>query len=212
MTMASAAGVVLAGGRSLRMGSDKAAVPWGGTTLVGRTCEVLAAAGLDPVVVVSAAGQPLPGLPSGVEVCEDPQPDLGPVAALASGLLAVGNRAPISYVVATDLPLLDAAVVRRTVAELVADPGCEVVVPMVADHPQLLAAAYRTALAAPVAEALAAGEQRLRAVVGAFAVRWLSEDQLLDDPIVRSADPLLTSYTNVNDPGDLARARDAYRD
>lgn len=193
------------------MGSDKAAVAWGRTTLVGRACEVLAGAGLVPVVVVSAAGQPLAGLPPGVEVREDPQPDLGPVAALASGLLAVGSRASISYVVATDLPLLDAAVVRRTVAELAADPRCDVVVPMVADHPQLLAAAYRTALAGPVAEALAAGEQRLRAVVGSFAVRWLTEEQLLDDPAVRSADPFLASYTNVNDPGDLARARDAYR-
>jgi molybdopterin-guanine dinucleotide biosynthesis protein A len=54
-----AAGLVLAGGRSSRMGVPKAALEWHGSTLLRRTCGVLQRAGLQPVVVVRAPGQEL---------------------------------------------------------------------------------------------------------------------------------------------------------
>src|SRR5215213_7709623 len=64
--MAEAAGIVLAGGRSSRMGTPKAALEWHGSTLLRRVVGVVARSVDGPVVVVRAPGQQLPALPGGV--------------------------------------------------------------------------------------------------------------------------------------------------
>ena len=54
--------IVLAGGRSSRMGAPKALLDWHGGTLVRRVTGILQRIA-DPVVVVHADGQELPTLP-----------------------------------------------------------------------------------------------------------------------------------------------------
>src|SRR5512135_208623 len=98
------AGVVLAGGRSSRMGTPKAALEWHGSTLLRRTVGILARATGGPIVVVRAAGQPLPALPPDVHVVDDPRPDQGPLQGIAAGLAALAGRADVAFVSATDLP------------------------------------------------------------------------------------------------------------
>src|SRR5262245_39816088 len=105
----SAAGLVLAGGRSTRMGPPKAAPGWHGSTLLHRAAAVLARSVDGPVVVVAAPGQELPDLPSGVEVVADPVEGLGPLQGLARGLAAVAGRAEAAFVCSTDLPFLHPA-------------------------------------------------------------------------------------------------------
>jgi len=191
---------VLAGGQSRRMGRDKASLPWGRTTLLGQVCAVLRAAVGGPVLVVHAAGQELPPLPPGVRTVVDPQPDLGPVQGLAAGLAAAadpGDPGRAAFVAATDLPFLHAAVVRRVLSSL--DDDHDVAAPILDGHPQLLAAAYRCAVAPEVAARLAAGERRVRTVVAALRVRPLAPADLLADPEVARADPALRSFTNLND-------------
>ena len=109
--MRGSAGVVLAGGRSSRMGSSKAALEWHGSTLLRRTVGILARFG--PVVVVRAAGQSLPALPPDVVVVDDPRAGKGPLQGIAAGLAAIGGRAEYAFVCATDLPFLHPAFVRR---------------------------------------------------------------------------------------------------
>jgi hypothetical protein len=75
--MTASAGVVLAGGRSSRLGAPKAGLAWHGSTLLHRTVSVVAEAVAGPVVVVRAPGQPLPGLPAGTLVTEDPREGKG---------------------------------------------------------------------------------------------------------------------------------------
>jgi len=198
------AAVVLAGGQSRRMGRDKATLPWGRTTLLGQVSEVLQSAVGGPVFVVHAAGQELPPLPPGVRTVVDPQPDLGPVQGLAAGLAAAADpEAPddpdrAAFVAATDLPFLHGAVVRRVLSLL--DDDHDVAAPVLDGHPQLLAAAYRCAVAPEVASRLAGGERRARTVVAALRVRLLAPADLLADPEVARADPALRSFTNLNHP------------
>ncbi|HUB20803.1 MAG TPA: molybdenum cofactor guanylyltransferase, partial [Streptosporangiaceae bacterium] len=156
--MSDTAGIVLAGGRSSRMGTPKAALEWHGSTLLRRTVGILARVADGPVVVVRAPGQSLPGLPAAIEVVDDPREGLGPVQGLAAGLAAVAGHAEIAFVCSTDLPFLHPAFARR-VLRAAAD-GADVGLPVARGYPQPLAAAYRTALA-PVAERLVR-EQRLR--------------------------------------------------
>ena len=119
--LAEAAGVVLAGGRSSRMGRPKAALEWHGSTLLHRTTALLARTVGGPVLVVAAPGQDLPELPPRVEVVADPVEGLGPMRGLATGLAALGERSPVAFVCSTDLPFLHPALIRRVLRGF-ADP------------------------------------------------------------------------------------------
>lgn len=204
---AAAGAVVLAGGRSSRMGRPKADLEWHGSTLLRRTCGVLARAGLAPVVVVRAPGQSLPDLPPSVEVVDDHREGLGPLQGIAVGLAALEQRVGVAYVSSTDLPFLHPAFVRRVVAPLLAEPALEVVLPIARGYPQPLAAAYRTRLAGRVADLVAADRLRPAFVFEQSEVLRLDDEALLTDPELCAADPTLESVVNVNEPADYDAAR-----
>lgn len=202
--MLTAAGVVLAGGRSSRMGTAKAALEWHGSTLLRRVSGLVARE-VGPVVVVRAPGQELPGLGAGVEVVEDPREGLGPLQGMAAGLAAAGERAEAAFVCSTDLPFLHPAFVRRVLRGL--DGGADVALPIALGHPQPLAAAYRTALAPAVARLVEAGRLRPAFLWDEAAVVRLHEEALLADPVLAKLDPRLESVVNVNEPAEYQVAR-----
>ncbi|MFL6142520.1 MAG: NTP transferase domain-containing protein [Labedaea sp.] len=204
--MGTAAGVVLAGGRSTRMGAAKAGLEWHGSTLLYRAAAVLARTVDGPVVVVAAPGQELPDLPAGVAVVEDPVEGLGPMQGLAVGLAAVADRADVAFVCSTDLPFLHPAYVRQVLRGLTAD--ADVALPLARGFRQPLAAAYRTRLAGLVADLLARGNQRPGMIFKHCAVVQLDDAALLADPTLAEYDPGLDSVVNVNTPEDYAAARD----
>jgi molybdopterin-guanine dinucleotide biosynthesis protein A len=199
------AGVVLAGGRSSRMGSSKAALEWHGSTLLRRTVSVVARAVDGPVVVVGASGQPLPTLPSGVEVLTDPREGLGPLQGIAVGLAAVADRADTAFVSSTDLPFLHPAFVRAVLGALTS--AADVALPVAHGFQQPLAAAYRTALAPTVAALVAGARLRPAFLFQECRVLRLDEAALLDDPEVAALDPQLDSVVNVNEVQDYEAAR-----
>jgi molybdenum cofactor guanylyltransferase len=198
-----AAGVVLVGGLSSRMGTSKAALEWHGGTLLYRTAALLRRTVAGPVVVVRAAGQELPALPAGVEVAEDARPGRGPMQGILTGLEAVGPRRDTAFVCSTDLPFLHPAFVRAVLAGL-ADPAVDLVLPVARGHPQPLAAGYRVRAARRVP---ADGRIRPRDLPEHLAALRPDERALLADPGLAAADPGLESLRNVNTPGDYAAAR-----
>jgi molybdenum cofactor guanylyltransferase len=203
--MADAAGIVLAGGRSSRMGTPKAALEWHGSTLLRRVVGIVGRAVDGPVVVVRAAGQPLPELPDGVEVVEDAREGRGPLQGLAAGLHAVRDRAPVAYVSSTDVPLLHPRFVRRVLGAL--DDDTDVVLPHVGGFPHPLAAAYRTELADAVERLIAEDRMRPAFLFEACRVRRLDAAALLEDPALAALDPHLDSVLNLNEPADYDAAR-----
>jgi molybdenum cofactor guanylyltransferase len=203
--MADAAGIVLAGGRSSRMGSPKAALEWHGSTLLRRVIGIVARGVDGPVVVVRAPGQDLPDLPDGVEVVEDAREGRGPLQGLAAGLAAVRDAAPVAYASSTDVPLLHPRFVRRVVAAVGDD--VDVALPHVGGYPQPLAAAYRTALVETVERLIAEDRMRPAFLFEACRVRRLDQAALLEDPALAALDPALESVLNLNEPGDYEAAR-----
>jgi len=203
--MADAAGIVLAGGRSTRMGSPKAALEWHGSTLLRRITGIVGRAVDGPVVVVRAPAQTLPALPDGVEVVEDAREGRGPLQGLAAGLAAVRDRAPAAYASSTDVPLLHPRFVRRVLDAL--DDDTDVVLPEVGGYPQPLAAVYRTALAATVERLIAEDRMRPAFLFEACRVKRLDAAALLADPALAALDPALDSVLNLNEPGDYEAAR-----
>jgi molybdopterin-guanine dinucleotide biosynthesis protein A len=187
------------------MGESKAALEWHGSTLVRRTAGLLARTVDGPVVVVRAPGQPLPELPAGVEVVEDPAEGLGPMQGIATGLAALSDRALVAFACSTDLPFLHPAYVRRVLAALDAD--VDVVLPHVHGHRQPLATAYRTALAPIVAGLVAHGQLKLAMLFDHCRVRRIDDEALLTDPRLHALDPALDSVLNVNEADDYRTAR-----
>jgi molybdopterin-guanine dinucleotide biosynthesis protein A len=203
--MSASAGIVLAGGQSSRMGSPKAALEWHGSTLVRRVTGIVARGVDGPVVVVRAPGQALPVLPPNVEIVQDEREGRGPLQGLAAGLAAIDGRADVAYVSSTDVPLLHPAFVRHVVGALDAD--VDVVLPLVGGYPQPLAAAYRTGLAAVVAELIAGDRLRPAFLFERCRVLRVSEAALLADRALAALDPELASVANLNEPADYQRAR-----
>jgi molybdenum cofactor guanylyltransferase len=203
--MADTAGIVLAGGRSSRMGSPKAALEWHGSTLLRRVVGIVARGVDGPVVVVRAPGQPLPVLPDAVEVVEDAREGRGPLQGLAAGLAAVRDRAAAAYVSSTDVPLLHPRFIRRVLAAL--EPDVDVVLPHVGGFPHPLAAAYRTELVDAVERLIAEDRMRPAFLFEACRVRRLDEATLLADPALAALDPGLDSVLNLNERSDYEDAR-----
>jgi molybdenum cofactor guanylyltransferase len=203
--MAVAAGIVLAGGRSSRMGTPKATLEWHGSTLLRRVVGIVARATVGPIVVVRAPGQDLPAMPKDVEVTEDAREGRGPLQGLAAGLAAVDGRAEVAFVSSTDAPLLHPAFVRRVVGAV--DGDHDVALPQAGGFPHPLAAAYRTALLPAVEELIAAERMRPAFLFETCRVRRLDETLLLADPAVAAFDPALDSVLNLNEPADYQAAR-----
>ena len=100
-----AAGFVLAGGQSSRMGEDKALVRFAGRPLVEIALEVLRGAGLD--VFIAGARSSLAGF---APVVEDSESGLGPLSGILAALESTDRRRAVFLPV--DLPLLPASLVR----------------------------------------------------------------------------------------------------
>ena len=112
-TAGTGAAIVLCGGRSRRMGRDKAALPFGDETMLERMVRIVASV-TDEVVIVAREGQRVPGDFAGTrcrpKIVRDPAEGLGPLAGIAEGLAAVSSER--AFLCSCDLPLLEPAVIR----------------------------------------------------------------------------------------------------
>ncbi len=192
------AAVILCGGQSRRMGRPKAALPWGGRTMLEHVADLLRQVpGVEHLVLVAAPEQSLPRIPGPAVVVRDRRPGVGPLEGLACGLRAAGQLGcPAAYVTSCDVPALRPELVRLVLDRL---PEAQAAVPVAGGHKQVLAAAYRTELAAVVDELLEQGLQRPRDLLERIATTWIAEEEL------RRVDPKLASLENLNTPEDYRR-------
>jgi molybdopterin-guanine dinucleotide biosynthesis protein A len=100
-----AGGIVLCGGKSTRMGTPKALLPFGSETMLQRVVRLLSGV-VSPIVVVAASDQELPELPASVIVTRDEREGRGPLEGLRAGLKALPADIDTAYVTSCDVPLL----------------------------------------------------------------------------------------------------------
>jgi len=182
--MRQVAGVLLTGGASRRMGSDKAGLVVNGESLAVRSARVLSAV-CDPVIEV---GPSVSGLPA---VLEDP-PGAGPLVALLAGVGALGNPRTV-VLLACDLPFIEPAFLNL----LRAWPGTGTVIPVVNDRYQYACARYGASALDAARLALQSGDASLRALAGPDS-EYLTEAEWGD---VASAG----AFADVDTPDDLRR-------
>ena len=182
------AALLLTGGKSRRMGQDKATLSGpDGRPLARRTAALLAAVA-DLVVEVG------PGF-SGMASVSDAWPGAGPLAATASGALALrgaGWHGP-ALVVATDLPGLTEALLRW----LAGHPYPGNVVPLVEGSPQWLCARYDGATLAASMGLVQSGRRRMADLAEGRSTHRAGPDEW-------SAVAAGGSMLDVDTPGDLA--------
>lgn len=162
-----AAGLLLTGGSSRRMGVDKALLEIGGVRLADRTADILLSA-TEPTIEVG------PGY-TVLRSTNDPSPGLGPLAALAHGvaaLQAIGWVGP-AIVVATDLPLLSGGLL----AWLAGHPSPRSIVPLDCSRPQPLCARYQAADLETAQSLVRAGKRSMKELLAAIDPLFVGSDE-----------------------------------
>jgi molybdopterin-guanine dinucleotide biosynthesis protein A len=187
-------GAVLCGGRSRRMGRDKALIPVGGTPMVVRVAEALWVAGARDVVGVGRE----PGALAVLRLATRPdgQPGAGPAAGIATALAwAAGDE--LVMVVGCDLVAPSPAAIGATLAVLAQNPTAGVAVPVSGGRTQWHHAAWRPSAGPALERALRAGERSVGGVVAAAGLAVVGVDGI--DP---------AALADADLPADLPAGRD----
>jgi molybdopterin-guanine dinucleotide biosynthesis protein A len=189
-------GVLVAGGKSRRMGRDKRFLELGGQTLLQRALSVLRE--LFPEVLLALA-EPLPqSTGQGCRVVIDRIPNCATLGGLYTGLASASH--PRIFAVGCDMPFLNPDVVRRLSG---LDVQADVVMPKLATGLQPMHAVYSKACLPHVERMARARQFKVQALteVSGLTVKLVPEQDFLD------VDPQLLSFFNINTPADLEFAR-----
>jgi len=178
-------GIVLAGGKSTRLGAAKALLRFGDETFLERAVSAVRPL-CRQIIVVSAPGSSPPEL-DGCVMVEDKKPGLGPLGGLVTGLAISDDEWHLTL--ACDLPLVRPEMLKLIVAEA---SGADAVVPRASGRLQPLLAAYSRACLSPARVATDSGRRAMRAMLDLVRVKIIEEARL------REVDPELISFTNVN--------------
>ncbi len=182
-------GAVLAGGRSKRMGSDKASLVIGGRSLLEMQLDKLRSAGIQDLMVCDAAGSNRI-IPADARLVEDLQPDKGPLCAIASALNASG--AECCVILSVDAAAVSADTVEKLM-RTAEESSAEIVVLASPSGIQPLVGVYKKSLAE---DALALVNN------GRLAVRELFRDH---PPMLLELPDDSPELLNCNTPEDLEK-------
>jgi molybdenum cofactor guanylyltransferase len=200
--------IILAGGRSSRMGRDKALLPVEGQPLLQRTCEV-AIACTDAVYVVTSRGDRYrPLLSPAVHLLAEPAADIppGPLVALGYALGKICTEAAIApdwvLALACDLPNLSAAVLsnwRQGLADLA--PEVVAYLPQQGDRWEPLCGFYRAAAGDAMRQyGGSEGQSSTTSPKGRSLQAWLRQQSVIAIPSVENR-----LLVNLNTPADWAQ-------
>jgi molybdopterin-guanine dinucleotide biosynthesis protein A len=196
--------LILAGGRSARMGQDKAWLVFAGQPLLDRVARRVLP--LVNELIISTNHPELfdaltSALPCPVHLVTDRYPDVGPLAGLHAGLSAATNDLVLTL--AVDMPFVNVDLLRHiaTLAE-----GYDAVVPLVPSprtkkaEPEPLHALYRRSCLPAIERHLAAGRHRLVSFLADVRVREVRP------PEIARFDPGFRSFWNINTPEEWEQA------
>ncbi len=184
---------VLAGGKSTRMGSDKAFLELGGRTLLARTLDL--AASIDsPVMIVGERTKFARFGP----VVEDIYHEHGPLGGIQAGL--VSTMTELNLILAVDLPFLRPEFLRYLISRA-QESSAAVTVPRALGGLQPLCAVYRKGFLEPAERSLRAGKNKIDALFAEVETRVIDANKL------RNAGFGEEMFRNVNTPADWERAR-----
>ncbi len=186
--------MILAGGQSLRMGSDKALLEIAGVPLLVRTARLV-----EPLVsAVTVVGSPERYAALGLRAIPDHWAGIGPLGGLGTALRA--SNSPWTLIVGCDLPYLTVTWLDWLVARALASPA-DALLPQTVRGVEPLCAVYRATCAPVVAAAIEAGVRKVTDGLRGLAVQLVPEEEW---KAIEFGDVL---FKNMNTPEDYAEVR-----
>lgn len=194
-------GIVLAGGRSSRLGHDKVLEVVGSRSLLEQVISSISSL-TDDIIIVTANKQTIPELTDypGLKIVTDIYPGKGPLGGIYTGLAASASLQ--NLVVASDMPFLNQALLRYMI-QLSAD--FDLVVPRVGKLVEPLHAVYTRKCLAPAEQLIKEDRLSILELFRLVRVRYVEAEE------IESFDPQHLSFFNINTRTDLKRAREMVR-
>ena len=190
--------ILLAGGKSSRMGTNKALLPIGGKATIEKIIDTLSPS-FAQVVLVTNDQDTYRWL--GVPMTSDVFPGQGPLAGIHAGLLTI--PCDVSLVVACDMPFVTANLGSYLVG--ISD-GFDAVVPRLDGQLHPLFAVYRNTCIRTLEECITSGNLRMVHFLEKKHVRYVQETELKK---VISSDEV---FTNMNNPEEYQRIINKFKE
>jgi molybdopterin-guanine dinucleotide biosynthesis protein A len=190
-------GVILAGGKSSRMGQNKALMALGGKRLVDRVVAVMCGV-FDALLMVTNTPEVYADL--GVPMVQDVWPEKGSLGGIYSAIHHVDT--PYCLVVACDMPFLQAEMLRYLLTQV---SDYDVVVPDVLGELQTLHAIYSKACLQAIERRLEMNRLRIAGFFPDVRVRTVTASEL------QPYDPALLAFQNLNTPEEFQAAEQRLR-
>lgn len=188
--------IILAGGKSLRLGRSKFLEIIEDKSLIQWVVDRLAVLSTE-IIIATARGEAIP-CSSAVEIktVADMYPRKGPLAGIYSGVMASSSSRAI--VVGCDTPFLSTGLLEYMTQT---PPTFDIAVPRIKDKVEPLCAVYSKNCLAPIQELLEQNELRIDRLFSMIKVRYIEEDE------INRFDPEHLSFFNINSQADLEIAR-----
>jgi len=181
---------ILAGGKSTRMGRDKAFVEFEGRTLLARSLDLARAISLN-VLIIGSRDKFAPFAP----VVEDEFPNCGPLGGIHAALRA--SHTGLTLILAVDMPFIPRSLLQHLIAQALGAPNAMAVVPRGDAGWQPLCAVYRRQFAVAAERALRAGRNKIDLLFDPASTRIIEQDEL------QRAGFSLDVFRNLNTPEEL---------
>ena len=190
-------GIILAGGKSQRMGKDKALLPWGNATLIEHVIKTLQPL-VDELIVAVDDATRFRFLHA--QVVEDLLPCAHALGGIYTGLVRASHER--CFVCACDMPFVNPRFVRFLAGE---SDNCDIVVPKTTQGFQMLHAIYTKSALETIEAQIHARRWGLQALVLRVRARIIEQDT------IAIYDPDGASFVNLNSPDDYSRAFAKYQ-
>jgi molybdopterin-guanine dinucleotide biosynthesis protein A len=188
--------IILAGGKSLRLGRSKLLETIEGKSLIQWVVDRLASLSTE-IIIATAHGEAIPCSSAvRIKTVADIYPGKGPLGGIHSGLIASSSSRAI--VVGCDTPFLSVSLLEY-MAQTLGDS--DVALPRIGEIIEPLCAVYSKNCVAPIQELLERDERQIRRLFSMVKVRYVEEDE------INRFDPEHLSFFNINSQADLDRAR-----
>ena len=187
--------IVLAGGKGLRLGQEKASLKINGTFLIEQVIERLAPLGTDIIVVVSQDQTQLT-ITHPVRIVKDIYADKRALGGVYSGLMASSSL--YNMVVACDMPFLNIELIRYLIS---LSGGSDVVIPKIGNNVEPLHAVYSRNCLSYIEEMFTHNNLQVSSLLKFLKVRYVDEND------INKYDPEHLSVFNINNQDDLDKAK-----
>jgi molybdopterin-guanine dinucleotide biosynthesis protein A len=188
--------IILAGGKSLRLGRSKFLQAIEGKSLIQWVVDRLATISTE-IIIATAHGEAIPCSSAvRIKTVADIYPEKGPLGGIYSGLIA--SSSPRAIVVGCDTPFLSVGLLEY-MTQTLADS--DIALPKIGEMVEPLCAVYSKNCLAPIQELLEQDERRISKLFSMVKVKYVEEDEL------NRFDPEHLSFFNINSQDDLERAR-----